>query len=114
VVAILGDVGEQREIAEGTHHRHRLLGRERIEDRRQALPRLAVLEAPARHRELADLLHEVESAFALERADRVAEEAAEEADVAGEGSVLVARVVHDFLHTLASHGCWSRGNPGGR
>ncbi len=94
VVAVLGDVGQQREIAEGAHHRHRLLGAEAIERRRKELTRGAVFEAPARHGKLADLLDQLERGVALVGADGVAEEPAEEADVLAQPGVLVVAIVH--------------------
>src|SRR5258708_38217077 len=93
VVAVLGDVGQQREIAEGAHHRHRLLGAEAIERRRKELTRGAVLEAAARHRELADLLDQLERGITLVGADGVAEEPAEETDVLAQPRVLVVAVL---------------------
>jgi hypothetical protein len=88
VVPVFGDVGEQREITEGADHGDRLGRRQPIEECRQPLARLDVLEAPARHRELPDRLDAVESRRPLVGPQRVAEDAPEEADVLAELGVL--------------------------
>ena len=94
VVAILRDVGEEREVAERANHRHGLLVAEPVERGREPLARGHVLEAPARHREAAYFLDHVEGRRALVGADGVAQEPPEEADVLGEPRVLVVAVVH--------------------
>src|SRR5260221_6927829 len=99
VVAVLGDVREQREIAERPHHGNGLFGGEGVERLREPLARGDVLQPPARHRELADLLDPREHLLALVGADRVAEEAPEEADVLAYPGVLVHAIVHDGKDT---------------
>jgi len=103
VVAVLGDVGEQREVAERAHHPDCLLGGQRIERARQRRARRRVFLPAVGHRELADLLDALESFFALVGANGVTEQASEEADVLGEPQVLVVAVVH--AHSIAD------GNP---
>jgi hypothetical protein len=94
VVPVFRDVGEQREIAEGPHHRDGLLVAQRVERSRERPARLHVFEAPARDREAANRLDALEGGLALVGADGVAEEPPEEPDVLAQARVLVVAIVH--------------------
>ena len=91
VVAVLGDVGEHREVAERAHHHHRLAIGEGIQGLGQRAARGDILEAPAGHREPADRLDQLVGLLALVQPDGFAQDAAEEADVLGERRVLFGR-----------------------
>ena len=92
VMLVLGDVGEMREVAEGAHDRQRLVGAERVEDRLELAPRAGLVVAVEADRGLADLLDERVGLLALLLAHRVAEDAAEQADVVAQRPVLVGVV----------------------
>ena len=89
---VLGDVGEMREVAEGPHDRQRLVGAQAVEDRLELAPRAGLVVAMEADRGLADLLDELEGLLALLLAHRVAEDAAEQADVVAQRPVLVGVV----------------------
>ena len=86
---VLGDVGEMREIAEGAHDRERLVGAEAVEDRLELAPGAGLVVAMEADRGLADLLDERVGLLALLLAHRVAEDAAEQADVVAQRQVLL-------------------------
>ena len=92
VVLVLGDVGEMREIAEGPHDRQRLVGRQAVEGRLELAPGAGLVVAMEADRGLADLLDQPEGLLALLLAHRVAEDAAEQADVVAQRLVLVGGV----------------------
>jgi hypothetical protein len=94
VMAVLGDVGQQREVAESAHDQHREVVGQGVECLGERLARGHVLEAAAGHGETANGLDLVESELALVGADRIAQEAPEEANVFREGRVLVRGSVH--------------------
>src|SRR6185312_8528204 len=102
VVAVLGDVGEEREVAERPDHHHRLGGREGVQHLREALGGGGVLEATGGDRELADFLHQRERRLAFVGADRVAEDAPQEPDVLAQPGVFFESVVH-FRYHSGSH-----------
>ena len=85
---VLGDIGEMGEIAEGAHDRQRLVGAEGIEHRLELAPRAGLVVAVEADRGLADLLDERVGFLALLLAHRVAENAAEQADVVAQRPVL--------------------------
>jgi hypothetical protein len=89
VVQVLGDVGEVREVAEGAHHDHGVVGAEPVEDGLQLGPRLGVVVAVEGDRAATDALDEVEGVRALLLAHGVAEQAAEQADVLAQRLILV-------------------------
>ena len=88
VMLVLGDVGEMREIAESAHDRQRLVGAEAVEHRLEFAPRAGLVVAVEADRGLADLLDERVGLLALLLAHRVAENAAEQADVVAQRPVL--------------------------
>ncbi len=92
VVAVLGDVGQVREIAERADHTDGLVGRQVLQQvvERRAGARVAL--EPISDRQAADALDQLEGLVALLFADHVAEDAAEQPDVRDQGAVLVARV----------------------
>ena len=94
MVPVLGDVGEEREVAERAHHRDRLLDGEGIERAREEITRGHVLEAPARHGKPADVLDQVESGLALVGADGVAEEPAEKPDILPQPCIFIRPIIH--------------------
>src|SRR5208283_2791178 len=100
VMLVLGDVGEMREIAERAHDRERLVGAQAVEDRLELAPRAGLVVAVEADGSLADLLDERVGLLALLLAHRVAEDAAEQADVVPQRAVLVG-VVGD---------CWFEGH----
>ena len=89
VMLVLGDVGQMREIAEGPHDRERLVGRQAVEGRFELAPGAGLVVAMEADRGLADVLDEPEGLLALLLAHRVAENAAEQADVVAQRLVLV-------------------------
>ncbi len=93
VMLVLGDVGEMREIAERPHDRERLVGAEAVEDRLELAPRADLVVAVEADGSLADLLDQRVGLLALLLAHRVAEDAAEQADVVAQRAVLVGVVV---------------------
>jgi hypothetical protein len=93
VVAILGDVGEERKVAERPHDRDRLVVGQRVEGLRERPPRRHVFQATGRHGEPTDGLDDVERELAFVLADRVPEEPPQQADVLGERRVLVVGAV---------------------
>jgi hypothetical protein len=94
VVPVLRDVGQQREVAEGADHHHRLLRGEPIEHLRQAIARGRIFLAAARNGQLADIFHQCKSRVALVGPHGVPEDAAEQPDVLSEARVLLVSVVH--------------------
>ena len=85
VVLVLGDVGEVGEVAEGADDLDGLAGREAVQRRLEFAPRGLVLVAMEADRGLANVLDDLEDRLAVRAADRIAENAAEEADVLAEG-----------------------------
>jgi hypothetical protein len=81
VLAVLRQVGEVREIAEGAHHRDCLLDRQVLQQPVQRAAGAGVALEPVGHRQLADALDQLEGGRALLFADHVAEDAPEQADV---------------------------------
>ena len=92
VVAVLGQVGEMREVAEGAHHRHRLLDRQVLQQPVERAAGLCVALEPVGHRQLADALDQLEGRRALLLADHVAEDAAEQPNVLDHRAVDVVSV----------------------
>src|SRR5271166_712500 len=103
VVLVLGDVGEMREIAECADDRERLVGGEAVERGFQFAPRAELVVAMEADRGPADPLDELESLLALLLAHRVAEDAAQKADVLAQRAVLV-RVVRGLKGDLGCEG----------
>ena len=79
---ILRDVGQVREVGEGADDRDGLVGGEALEEAAQGLRRGLVLLEAAGHRELADALHQLVGVAAFLLSDRLAEDAAQQPDVA--------------------------------
>ena len=100
VVLVLGDVGEMREIAVGAHDRERLVGAEAVERRLELAARADLVVAMEADRGLADLLDELVDLLALLLAHRVAEDAAEQADVVAQRDVLLAVIRRAMRHAL--------------
>ena len=89
VMLVLGDVGQMREIAVCAHDRERLVGAEAVEGGLQLAPRADLVIAMEADRGLADLLHQGEDLLALLLAHGVAQDAAEQADVAAQRTILL-------------------------
>ncbi len=89
VVAVLGDVGEQREVAERAHHHDRLVVGQGVQRLRERAPGGHVLQAAARHGELADGLDELVGRLTLVQLEGVAQDPAQEPDVRDQRGVLV-------------------------
>ena len=98
VVLVLGDVGEMREVAEGAHDGERLVGGEAVERRLELAQGAGLVVAVEADRGLPDLLDERVGLLALLLAHRVAEDAAEQADVVAQRPVLFGVVVEDRFH----------------
>jgi hypothetical protein len=77
VVAIFGDVGQVREVAEGADHADRLVARQVLQQPVQHAAGGGVLLQPVGHGQLAHALHQLEGFLALLLADHIAEDAAE-------------------------------------
>ncbi len=92
VVAVLGDVGQVREIAEGADHAHRLVARQVLQQPVEHRAGAGVLLQPVGHRQLAHPLDELERGLAFLFMDHLAEDAAEQADVLDQRPVLQRRV----------------------
>ena len=75
VVLVFGDVGQVAEVAEGADHRHRLVGREVLQQPVKHAAGRGVGLQPVGHRELPDAFDELESFHAFLLADDVAEDA---------------------------------------
>ena len=89
VMLVFGDVGEMREIAEGAHDRQRLGAVETVERRLQLAPGADFVVAVEADRGLANALDDFEDVGPVLLADRVAEHAAEQADVGAQRLVLL-------------------------
>ena len=92
MVAILGDVGQVREVAEGADHADGLLDRQVLEQAVERLAGAGILLQAVGDRELADLLDQLVGGLAFLFADDVAEDAPEQADVLDQRSVLLGRI----------------------
>ena len=93
MVRVLGDIGEMREIGEGSHDEQRFARRQSPENLGQGgavLGIAALVEADGRS---PDLLDAIEDAVTLLIADRVAEDRAEQADIVPERAVLVGELL---------------------
>ena len=93
VVAVLGDVGKVREVAEGANHADRLVTGEILQ---QAIERAAGLRVALEaigHRQLPDALDQLEGLLAVLLADHVAQDAPEEADVLDQRAVLLDGII---------------------
>ena len=77
VMAVLGDVGEVAEVAEGTDHRHRLVGAQVLQQPVEHAPGAGVGLQAVGDAQLAYALDEVERGVAFLLADDVAEDPAE-------------------------------------
>jgi len=81
-VPVLGDVGQMREVAERPDHRHGLVDGEALQQPAQRRAGGLVVLEPTGHRELAHPLDQVVGVAPLLFADHLAEDPAEQADVA--------------------------------
>ena len=77
VVAVLGDVGQVAEVAEGTDHADRLVAAEILQQPVEHAAGAGVGLQPVGHAELAHPLDQLERLLALLLADDLAEDAAE-------------------------------------
>ena len=75
MVAILGDVGQMRKVAEGPDHAHSLVGRQVFQQAVQHPAGRGILFEPVAHRQLPHPLDQLESLFALLLADHIAQDA---------------------------------------
>jgi hypothetical protein len=91
VLAILGDVGQVREIAEGADHAHRLVGGQVLQQPVQHPPGAGVLVDAVGHRQLAHALDQLEGGQPFLFPDDLAEQASEQADVLDQRAFLVRR-----------------------
>jgi hypothetical protein len=88
VVAVLGDVGQVAEVAEGADHAHRLVARQVLQQPVEHAPGRRVTLEPVGHRELAHALDQLEGLVPFLLANHVAEDAAEQPDVLDQRAVL--------------------------
>ena len=104
VVQVLGDVGELREIGEGTDHGHARCGAQHIQHAGQLTARLLVAVPPEADGKLADLFDLLEGAVTLLLAQRVAQQPAQQADVFPERMVFVQfrQAAVDVVHATPS------------
>ena len=77
VVAVLGDVGQVREVAEGADHAHRLVGRQVLQQPVEHAPGAGILLQPVGHRQLAHAFDQLEGVLAFLLADDLAEDPAQ-------------------------------------
>jgi len=84
LVAVFGQVGQVREIAEGADHRHALVGRQVLEQAVEVLAGHVVTPGPVGHGQLADFLDQLISLSSILLPDHVAQDPAQQADVAQE------------------------------
>ncbi len=96
VVAVFGQVGQVAEISKGTDHAHGAVTRQAFEQFLQGFVGLLVGVAPESHRELANLLNQFISLWALLRADHIAQNSTEQPDVFDQRTFTVAFVVAGF------------------
>jgi len=87
VVPVFGQVGQVAEVGEGADHAHRLVVAQGLQQGLELTVGGLVGVAPEGHRQLADLLDQLEGLRAFLLADHVAEQAAEQADVVDQGLV---------------------------
>ena len=92
VVAVFGNVGQVRKIAEGTNHADGLLARQVLQQPVERTPGLRVALQAVGDRELAHPLDQLERGLAFLLADHVAEDAAEQANVVDQRPVLLGGV----------------------
>ena len=92
MVAVLGDVGEVREIAEGADHAHRLVARQVLQQPVEHAPGRGVALQAVGHRELAHALDQLERLVPFLLADHVAQDAAQQPDVLDQRAILLRRV----------------------
>ena len=105
VVAVFGQVGQVAEVGEGADHAHRLLARQRLEQLLERLVGLVVGIAAEGHRELADVLDQLEGVHAFLLADDVAQDAAQQADVLDQRAFVVAWPAARAMEAAAWRGC---------
>ena len=92
VVQVFGDVGQLREVAEGAHHDQRFAGRQRIQHLLE-LHAVAVILRPAEaYRGAAHVFDQLKGRLALLLAQRLAEDAAEQAHVFAQRQVLAGEI----------------------
>ena len=89
VMAVLGDVGEVREVAERADDVHRTVAAQAREQPVEIAAGAGVALQPIGDGELADLLDPLERRFAFLLAQHVSEDAAEEANVVDQRLVLL-------------------------
>jgi hypothetical protein len=111
VVAILGDVGQVREVAEGADHADGLVTRQILEQAIERAAGLGVAFQPVGHRELAHAFDQLERLLAFLLADGVAEDAAEQADVLHQRAVLLGGVAGVGTGGAAARGLVHRPSP---
>ncbi len=88
MVAVFGDVGQVREVAEGTDHAHRLLGGQVLQQAVEGAPGAGIALQPVAHRQLAHAFDQLEGVLAFLFADDLAEDAAEKTDVLDQRAIL--------------------------
>ena len=101
-VAVLGGVGQMREVTESADDAHRLAVGERLQQLAERLARVGVALQAEGHRKLADALDQLECFGALLLAYDLAQDAAEQPDVLDERDALVRRI--QVLGTARSGG----------
>ena len=89
MVAVFGDVGQVREVAERTDHADGAIVGQALQQAIERPPRRRIALESIFDGELADFLDEVVGRSALLLPDHGAEDAAQEADVVDEGAVLL-------------------------
>ena len=97
VVLVLGDVGQLQEVAEGADDGLGGVARQRVEQAGQFIAGGRIAVAGEAYGGLSDALDNLKDCLAFLFADRIAEDAAEQADVVAEGFVLVA-VERGLMH----------------
>ena len=89
VMAVFGQVGQMAEVGEGTYHADGLVARQAFEQLFKRLVGFLVGVAAKGHRELAYLLDQFVGGHAFLLANHIAEDAAQQADVFHQRSLVV-------------------------
>ena len=92
MVAVFGNIGQVREIAECADHADGLVAAQVLQQPVQRAAGLCVLLQAKRHRQLAHALDQLERGLALLFADHVAQDATEQTDVVDQRAVLFGGV----------------------
>ena len=88
-MTVLGDIGQMREVAEGTHDRDHLVDREILQQSIKGLAGGGIALEPVGHRQLSDPLDQVKGILTFLLPDHITKQATQEANIGDKRRIFV-------------------------